>query len=499
MTLRNQLLLAFGIVAAIPLVGGAIGLYAQARVAHEALDLAAKGQQARRLVAAVDRVGSAFKAEGQGWNELTLRRQETVTRDKRVADFHQDQRRVTEALGDVATEAAAFGIDANRVQDLQRSVAAMNDNYEAALKLLLTAGDTTSPAVEGTVLAKARDAAAQLDALAAEVSRATDATVAADLAELSANRATLQSLMIGGTIVGIGLGIFLGWLTSNAVVRHLRSLTTRMQDRTTAVAAAAQQVSGSSASVASTSSEQAAAIEASSDSIGRVNDQVKENAARAREARDVSQKSRAFAEKSATEIAELQGAMHESVTAAGNITKIIKSIDEIAFQTNLLALNAAVEAARAGESGAGFAVVAEEVRHLAQRSAMAARETAAKIEDAAAKSARSADLADRVGESLRRVLENTRTVDGLVGQIADASVQQATGLEQAVTSMERIDRLTQANAASAQQTAAAAHALDDEAGQLRRELDAVLHARSQLNAEMRAAATVASANEPLAA
>lgn len=499
MTLRNQLLLAFGIVAAIPLVGGAIGLYAQARVAREAVDLAAKGQQARRLVAAVDRAGSAFKAEGQDWNELVLGRQETATREQRIADFHQDQRRVAEALADVGTEAPAFGIDADHVRDVQRTVATVNGSYDAALKLLLTASDVPSPGVDGILPAKVRDAAAQLDALAADVSRAADAAVAADLAALSANRATLQSLMIGGTIVGIGLGIFLGWLTSNAVVRHLRSLTTRMQDRTTAVASAAQQVSGSSASVASTSSEQAAAIEASSDSISRVNDRVKENAARAREAREVSQKSRAFAEESAAEIAELQGAMHESVTAAGNITKIIKSIDEIAFQTNLLALNAAVEAARAGESGAGFAVVAEEVRNLAQRSAMAARETAAKIEDAAAKSTRSADLADRVGESLRRVLENTRTVDGLVGQIADASVQQATGLEQAVASMERIDRLTQANAASAQQTAAAAHALDDEAGQLRRELDAVLHARSQLNAEIRTPGSVASANQPLAA
>jgi methyl-accepting chemotaxis protein len=191
--------------------------------------------------------------------------------------------------------------------------------------------------------------------------------------------------------------------------------------------------------------------------------------------------------------------MHASVAAAGNITKIIKSIDEIAFQTNLLALNAAVEAARAGEAGAGFAVVADEVRSLAHRSAAAARETADKIEDAASKSARSAELADRVGASLQRVLENTRTVDALVSRITDASVEQAAGLEQAVSSMERIDRLTQANASSAQQTAASAHELNEEAGQLRRELRAVLDSRAQATADVALPTEDETANSPLAA
>ena len=129
------------------------------------------------------------------------------------------------------------------------------------------------------------------------------------------------------------------------------------------------------------------------------------------------------------EIADLQTAMHEMISANANIAKIVQSIDEIAYQTNILALNAAVEAARAGESGSGFAVVADEVRNLAQRSAVAARETGVKIEDALNKSRRGGEIAARVEQSLRRIIADNRRVDLIVEQIAAASAEQAKGLD----------------------------------------------------------------------
>jgi methyl-accepting chemotaxis protein len=153
-----------------------------------------------------------------------------------------------------------------------------------------------------------------------------------------------------------------------------------------------------------------------------------------------------------------------------------------------------VEAARAGEFGAGFAVVATEVRQLAQRSAVAARETTAKIEDATTKGARSAELAQRVGETLHQMVENTRKVDELVSSITDASIEQTTGLEQVVASMRRIDELTQSNAAAADETATAAHSLDDHARELRRELEGILSRRAVMSATDRQEPSAASAD-----
>ena len=142
--------------------------------------------------------------------------------------------------------------------------------------------------------------------------------------------------------------------------------------------------------------------------------------------------------------------------------------------------------------------MAEEVRSLAQRSAQAARETGEKINDATAKSSRSAELADRVGQSLRRVIDGTHKVDELIGRIAEASSEQARGLEQAVSSMHRIDQLTQSNAAAAEETATAAQQLDGEASELRRELSELVEKRSPGAADTESAAQM-KATAPLAA
>jgi methyl-accepting chemotaxis protein len=163
---------------------------------------------------------------------------------------------------------------------------------------------------------------------------------------------------------------------------------------------------------------------------------------------------------------EMCTAMNAIKASSDNIARIIKTIDEIAFQTNILALNAAVEAARAGEAGMGFAVVAEEVRSLAQRCSVAARDTAGRIEDSIAKSSRGVDLSSQMSSRLQAIAVKTREMDTLVAQIASAATEQLQGIGQVNVAVAQMDKVTQATASSAEETASAAEELSAQAGSL---------------------------------
>ena len=163
----------------------------------------------------------------------------------------------------------------------------------------------------------------------------------------------------------------------------------------------------------------------------------------------------------------MTAAMEAIKVSSGDIAKIIKTIDEIAFQTNILALNAAVEAARAGEAGMGFAVVADEVRSLAQRAAQAAKETAAKIEGAITNTEQGVEDSAKVAERLREIVTKIRQVDELVADVAAASREQTQGIDQVNTAVTQMDSVTQSNAASAEESASAAEELNAQAESLK--------------------------------
>jgi methyl-accepting chemotaxis protein len=270
-----------------------------------------------------------------------------------------------------------------------------------------------------------------------------------------------------GMLVATGLALLgsvvIGILIIGGVNRVMRSTTDTLTTGSEQIVAAAQKVSNSSQGLAEGASAQAASIDQTGASIEELKGMTTRNASGANQAKEIAESARRSADESSVSVTKLNTAMEELKVSSAEVAKIVKTIDEIAFQTNILALNAAVEAARAGESGAGFAVVAEEVRNLAQRSAQAAKETAEKIEKALAKSEEGVRIGSEVSTSLGGIADKVRKLDGLITDIALGSSQQSKGIEEVTDSIKKIDQVTQANAAVAQESAGAARELNAQA------------------------------------
>ena len=277
----------------------------------------------------------------------------------------------------------------------------------------------------------------------------------------TAQTATLfASITAGASLL---IAIVLGWIIIRGTNRALGTIAAALAEGADQVTSASSQVSAASQSLAEGASEQAASLEETSASLEEISSMTKRNADNANKAKELSSQTRHAADTGAADMEQMKLAMNAIKTSSGEVAKIVKNIDEIAFQTNILALNAAVEAARAGEAGAGFAVVADEVRNLAQRSAKAAKETAEKIEDAIAKSEHGVQVSGQVAGSLGEIVEKARRVDELVAEIAAASQEQSQGISEINTALTQMDAVTQSNAATAEESAAASEELHAQA------------------------------------
>lgn len=237
------------------------------------------------------------------------------------------------------------------------------------------------------------------------------------------------------------------------------------------VTRASMQVSDTSQALSQGATEQAASLEEITSSMNQIGSQTKLNAENSGIANTLAGNARDAAEKGNAEMSQLTNAMTEINTSSNNISKIIKVIDDIAFQTNLLALNAAVEAARAGRHGKGFAVVAEEVRSLAARSAKAAKETSEMIEHSIKTVDRGNELVHQTGEALTEIHGQAIKVADIIAEITTSSNEQAQGISQINEGLNQIDRVTQTNTASAEESASAAEQLSGQASQLRELVD----------------------------
>jgi methyl-accepting chemotaxis protein len=287
-------------------------------------------------------------------------------------------------------------------------------------------------------------------------------------ADREAERTYEKTLIILLGMVGSGLvlGILLMWAIGRGVTKPLRNVIQGLTAASDQVAAGSNQVAASSQHLAEGSSEQAASIEETSSSLEEMSSMTKQNADNANQAKTMMNQASEIVEKVNKHMGDMAEAIDEITQSSEETSKIIKTIDEIAFQTNLLALNAAVEAARAGEAGAGFAVVADEVRNLAMRAADAAKSTAQLIEDTIKAVQNGNELTKLTQEAFEENVEIAGKVGDLIGEIAAASNEQAQGIEQVNTAVTEMDRVVQQVAASAEESASTSEEMSAQAGQM---------------------------------
>ncbi|MCA8378812.1 methyl-accepting chemotaxis protein [Burkholderia cenocepacia] len=233
------------------------------------------------------------------------------------------------------------------------------------------------------------------------------------------------------------------------------------------IATAARQIAAGNTDLSSRTEEQAAALQETASSMEQLTGTVKQNADNARQASSLAANASDIANKGNTVVGQVVGTMGEINDSSAKIADIIAIIEGIAFQTNILALNAAVEAARAGEEGRGFAVVAGEVRSLAQRSSSAAKEIKALIDASVERIRTGSTLVDEAGRTMSDVIGAVQRVTDIMGEIAAASEEQSSGIDQVARAVAQMDEVTQQNAALVEEAAAAAQSLEEQAARLR--------------------------------
>ena len=252
----------------------------------------------------------------------------------------------------------------------------------------------------------------------------------------------------------------------NDMVNNLNRMFGDIQSSTAQVSTGSKQIADGAQTLAQGSTEQAASVQQLSSSISEIAKKTKDNSQMAEKAATLANSIKSSAEKGSSQMDEMMSAVKDINESSQNISKVIKSIDDIAFQTNILALNAAVEAARAGQHGKGFAVVAEEVRNLAAKSAEAAKDTESLIADSIAKAELGSKIADETSASLGEIVAGIGESSRLVGDIARSSEEQTAGISQINTGIDQVANVVQQNSATAEQSAAASQEMSGQSDML---------------------------------
>jgi len=331
--------------------------------------------------------------------------------------------------------------------------------------------EVTRLAAAGNAAEAAKAALKSGDSFKARSRAATDEIVGreqealqADVEAVKTRTASVRVMVFAGVLVALlvaGLAVY-SMLSAN---RSLWAQSQELREGTEHVVAAAGQVATSAQGLSQASTHQAASLQETSASMEEMASMTRKNAENAIQAAELATDVAHQVRNANDALSDMVSSMTAIRESSNKVAKIIKVIDEIAFQTNILALNAAVEAARAGEAGMGFAVVAGEVRNLAQRSAQAAKDTASLLEESIARSQEGTGRVEQVAQAIASITENVARVKGMVEEVRQASGQQAQGIDQVTQAIAQMESVTQTTAATAEESAAASEELNAQAEQ----------------------------------
>lgn len=419
-----------------------------------------EGLPSLRHVAALQESLALYRLASYEW--LFVQENEKAGRAKRAEELRQQSLALIADLqklfptGPVAAEIKSVDEAFTATVTVQDSVRKLVDSdFVAAMKAL----DTDVP----PRIAALNSATSKLKETCYEASTTQVRDAVGGFASIQSKAFGFGSAMVGLTIVTT----LLVTLVARQTRKRIAGILGPLYEGSETVTHTAANVSSISAKLSSNASSQAASVEETSASVEEIRSMVNKNSDHATAARSLAREAFQAATDGEKGMNELSKAMDDIKASSDKTTKIVKSIEEIAFQTNLLALNAAVEAARAGEAGLGFAVVADEVRNLAHRATAAAQETAQSIEEARRRSEHGVVTTRTAADGLHHIVERVGRVDELVEQIATASSEQSRGVAQVNEAMSAIDRSVQATAAEADQSALSAQRLSDQAHALR--------------------------------
>jgi len=454
-TIGQRLFAGVGVLLLLTVVEGSVAIWGSARVEGDVKEVTQRSGELQRTLSIYT---SLFKIESSVksmlWAALDNDQALYAAEKKASLDEFTSASQAVDAL----TVAMAGRSNAEQATALRKKL----DEWKTLHAQIVEAADGARVAdalemlrTRATPLFRTAEESAH--AIADQVFKATDdATVA-----LSNSRSrTLTAVVI---LIAVLVGGLVAWLVRSINV-SLRDMSRELGEGGQMVVEASSQMSASAQSMSQGAAEQAASLEETSASMEEIAAMTRTNADHSQQAATLMGEAARVLDQSNRSLTDMVGAMDSIKESSNRVSKIIKTIDEIAFQTNILALNAAVEAARAGEAGMGFAVVADEVRNLAQRSAQAARDTTSLIEGAIASSNEGSQRVADAAESFAAITERVTAVKRLVDSVSIASGEQAHGIEQVLQSIRQMEKVTQTTAATAEESAAASEQLSAQAG-----------------------------------